>query len=233
MFICIHISSYVLLKDLLNLSSLFADVPVTLKILSATMSGCSQAQAWQAAVSLLLNAERHTIQLDVVAFNAAMAGCKHSAWEVCVKLLELMLKSEVSPTVVTSAQLVEAFGAVSHWPRGLQCLEETVKPDVVLVNATATASLRGRSWQTALALWADLEKKWKLKMDLVAANASLEAWAMSSWQETLETLHGFPRLSLRPDVISFNTTMHSCLRAGEWPKVFQLLTEMQRRPSFK
>ncbi|CAJ1393481.1 unnamed protein product [Effrenium voratum] len=199
----------------------------SLKTWSAAMSGCGEAQEWEAALALLWEADR-SMQLDTMAWNAAMAACRKRAWEVTLALLSAMAK-KLTPSVVSLALCAE----VCHWRQALALLEDAgrlaVRPDLVLVNATAASAARGGAWEAALALAAQLPAR-QLKPDIVMVNTVLAGFSASShWAQTLALLAQLPRQSLRPKSVTFNTAMSACLRASQWHLVSELFEEMQRR----
>eukprot|EP00435_Cladocopium_sp_Y103_P018359 s1225_g4.t1 len=139
-------------------------------------------------------------------------------------VLEFMVSQTVEVNVIhCNAAIAVCARGDGLWPHALDFLRKMMNlqlsPDVFTCSSTMNACLKDMQWQTALGMFEDLRKS--TRPDLTLSNTALSA--ADAWDVAAALLKEMPEMELRPDVISFSTTMHG----APWRKSLVLLQQMQ------
>ncbi|CAE8660868.1 unnamed protein product, partial [Polarella glacialis] len=156
---------------------------------------------------------------DIVSLNASLtAFVRASDWAQGLQVLANARKRNVVLSVVTYGAAVAACDRGRCWEQALALLEEllqpesVVKPNLVVWNSTISACSRARHWERALDLLASLRGDGEVASEKTQASEVEEGRV------------------LRPDAISYNSTLRSFVgsgaRGGLWQIGVQLFSEM-------
>lgn len=129
---------------------------------------------------------------------------------------------------------MSSLGHVQFWAEALGLLEAMCSEmgfvAVQAFNATISATEKAQEWQTAVALFGDIQR-YSLSPDAVTCNALLSACDKGGkWQSALDLLQRVgPEFQLQPNVVSYSATVSACERARAWEQALQVFASMQAR----
>eukprot|EP00435_Cladocopium_sp_Y103_P068286 s76_g31.t1 len=218
------------------------------KQLTSKISHCGTSKSWQSALQLLDGAEEKKLELDVVAYNAAMSACERaSQWQVTWGFLQKIHLRHLRPSKITYGILVSASGKSRDWKLALNFLADLVEHqrggahDVKSYNAAfrslqeippqqrsvvtygAAINACGAQWILALQL---LEEGTERGMERKRPQKKKEAiFPTESVNLPPEMELKFQRLEL--NVIVVNGAISVCAESGQWQQALVLLEDME------
>lgn len=182
--------------------------------------------AWSFALQTMQGMAELSVDLDVVACNAALSACgRGQAWTRAMNLLRLSQASLRPDAISFNTVLVNCA-----WPAALRSTMASLgcQPDRVTQNTEAASWVHRGQWRLALR---KLFKKGVSALDMfsltIATSACEEAksWSKALGLYALSHLCHARRDKLLP---SANAAMSACTSQGCWPVAIEILQHMQR-----
>eukprot|EP00913_Durusdinium_trenchii_P015687 g14742.t1 len=192
---------------------------------STVVSALEETDHWAAALGLLREAHVEAIELNIVAFGAAVS-CARRQWRWSSALLQEALDRGLEQSLIAhnnglaacepSTVLVSSASSAAsrHWPKTLELLVQAVqaglKLDAVAQNTVITAAGRGGRWSLALnALAQAVEAQ---TVGVRSFRAAIAAVACAGWECCLWLLSSMRRPS--PDLECYSEAMFACVQSG-------------------
>eukprot|EP00434_Breviolum_minutum_P025959 symbB.v1.2.022951.t1/scaffold2067.1/size90749/11 len=140
-------------------------------------------------------------------------------------VLDFMMEQKVEVNIIHYNAAIAVCDRANLWSYALYFLQRIdemhLSPDVFTCSCTMSACLKEQKWESALAM---VNLNNSIRLDLPLANTALAAATTgSAWNVAIALLDEMPTMELRPDVISFSTTMDGF----PWKKSLLLLDEMK------
>eukprot|EP00434_Breviolum_minutum_P043255 symbB.v1.2.038547.t2/scaffold6043.1/size21519/1 len=198
---------------------------------SSTISAFGFAE-WTKALELLNMALQQALEVDVIAFNAAISAMEGrlggKEWEVALAILDTMYVHKFQPDVVTVNAAISACDKSEEWQRALELFtsrDGEYSWDVVTFGAVLSACGKGSQWEMALEILAMMPQR-QVACGLIACSAAVSACgAAGKWREAIALLEGLSNV----DVIIYSSAISACTLVGEWTQALQLLGDMDQR----
>ncbi|CAE7727246.1 unnamed protein product [Symbiodinium sp. CCMP2456] len=217
---------------------------------------CSQAiteygmrQQWRESTHLLAVTNEESVAPDLQLYKKAANACREAGqWEACVHILRNLgqlqqagLKADVvivGTVMASAAKLVSSkspwdVATLAKWRRGLHILQgaaqDGIQPDPTLIGIGISACGKGKTWEPASFLLADM--RWKtLQVEDAYAGAQLAALNCDNgWPAALAL---FRDLRHRPQLALTTAALNAAMLAadlGERPgRALRLLLAVQR-----
>ena len=162
-------------------------------------------------------------------FGAILGGLRDE-WQLALQVIGPMAAMD-SPTSASVMDVVGYNAAMAscnragRWQASLLVLEslDTIRPSEGTYNAGLTACRNAGSWHLAVCLLADVSAA-GLTPDLYSFNTAISAVEAGQWALALNL---FRKMGCR-DLVSFNTAISVCGKAGCWREPLQLLSQLPR-----
>ncbi|CAE8695751.1 unnamed protein product, partial [Polarella glacialis] len=204
----------------------------------ALIGACSRGSQWELAAALLASSRAQKCDPGLVGFNATVSACaRGSQWHLSLELLHRMSEDRLQPDLVSLNAGISACERGGAWTAALELLRKDLRPDVVTLNAAISACSEGQRWAAALLLFAGMRQS-KVSPDLVSCNLRLQrrderlrpgpalgAGAAAAWGE-VSLMPGVGP----PNLISYNTALAACERAGRWEAALDVLQRQASQP---
>ncbi|CAE7947269.1 unnamed protein product [Symbiodinium sp. KB8] len=221
-----------------------------------TLMLCSQAiteyglrQQWRESTHLLAVTNEESVSPDLQLYKKAANACREAGqWEACVHMLRNLgqlrqagLQADVvivGTVMASAAKLVSSkdpwdMATLAKWRRGLHILQgaaqDGIQPDPTLIGICISACGKGKTWEPASFLLADM--RWKtLQVEDAYAGAQLAALNCDNgWPSALAL---FRDLRHRPQLALTTAALNAAMLAadlGERPgRALRLLLAVQR-----
>ncbi|CAE7218673.1 unnamed protein product [Symbiodinium necroappetens] len=221
-----------------------------------TLMLCSQAiteyglrQQWRESTHLLAVTNEESVAPDLQLYKKAANACREAGqWEACVHMLRNLgqlrqagLQADVvivGTVMASAAKLVSSkdpwdMATLAKWRRGLHILQgaaqDGIQPDPTLIGICISACGKGKTWEPASFLLADM--RWKtLQVEDAYAGAQLAALNCDNgWPSALAL---FRDLRHRPQLALTTAALNAAMLAadlGERPgRALRLLLAVQR-----
>eukprot|EP00434_Breviolum_minutum_P003247 symbB.v1.2.002858.t1/scaffold130.1/size334612/9 len=213
--------------------------------LSATLSACAGAGAWQVALALM-----QEFSADVMCYNSLISACGKGMgsslagggqWILAMAVLHEMMLIRLPPSNATFSAAISACEKAFRWQEALALLQQALgllRPELSCLNAMLSACEKGQRWDLALHLLKEMPSR-RLVPDRISFNAVLSACAASSiWTMALHLFNVMPSKRLHPGQITRNAAfclrnleklwklkvvITACEKALQWQIVLELL----------
>ncbi|CAE8597814.1 unnamed protein product, partial [Polarella glacialis] len=180
--------------------------------------GLGRVTSWAAALAAFSKMRGKGLQLDLLAFTAAMGACRRSArWALALTLFldsrQLGFEQHERTVASNAACSAVADCEVGGWPRALQMLQDLLpRPGPSSGAGASSASVDGPA---------------KAMADEVSFGVVVKACSRGSeWRSALQLLRDMRRLHLRPGLVPLSTAASTCSRSEHfhvWPWALRLL----------
>ncbi|CAM9902019.1 unnamed protein product [Scytosiphon promiscuus] len=161
------------------------------------LKGCEVEGNWRMARRILKSMHLQSMDVDVVAYGAAIGACgRKGRWKEALELLrEMEANDNVAPNVICYSSAITACEKGGEWRKALHLLlkmiNSGVEPDTIAYNASISASANCGEWQMALKLFDSLFKA-----------------------------------GLMPDARTYSAVMIACFKGHQWQKAMELFLRM-------
>eukprot|EP00752_Nemacystus_decipiens_P007447 g6656.t1 len=161
------------------------------------LKGCEVEGNWEMARRILKSMHLQNMEVDVVAYGAAIGACgRKGRWKEALEILrEMKATDDVSPNVICYSAAITACEKGGEWRKALHLLlkmiNSGVEPDTIAYNASISASANCGEWQMALKLFDSLFKA-----------------------------------GLTPDARTYSAVMIACFKGHQWQKAMELFLRM-------
>ncbi|CAJ1392624.1 unnamed protein product [Effrenium voratum] len=218
---------------------------------SALMRALARSGRWEAALTLLTQADRG-LQVNIVAMGSCLSGCAGAGWAAGLELLRGVYGRGLQPSAMlfsvsgpwprslaltalrsrlANAQTLAAATTGCTWPVSLALLHgaPAVRCGVDEVCINAAMACQDFNWQTVMVLLRQMQRT-RMEQSAVTLNSAISACEKAmSWQSALHLLWAADVRDLQLDVVSFNSTISACEKAAEWQQAFLLLAALSAR----
>eukprot|EP00931_Biecheleriopsis_adriatica_P124187 TRINITY_DN9929_c1_g1_i1.p1 TRINITY_DN9929_c1_g1~~TRINITY_DN9929_c1_g1_i1.p1 ORF type:complete len:830 (+),score=177.74 TRINITY_DN9929_c1_g1_i1:144-2492(+) len=192
--------------------------------LSASVSAAEQSGHWHRAMDMYKQMAMCSLQPDGPAVGAAIgAAATGYLWQCAARLLRVgALSLEVGGLQLNSC--ITALGRGQKWRDAVHLVDVwQATADEVTFNAAISAAVKGRCWQAALQVLAQMPAR-SLQPGVIALSAGMSArGAAGAWLEALELMSRLQQLGKEPSAISFAATISACEKGLQWQHSMQLL----------
>ena len=193
---------------------------------------CAEGMQLDKAMALFTYMEVAGVERNLVTYSVAINACtRNGQWELGLQLLHEMARrcersrsSSMHPPV-----------HVQHPVHRLMCTARTrmacarrrrIEPDAVVFNAAISACEKGRAWDTALRLMAQM-RVLGIQPTAVTYGAAISACEKGKqWQRAMELLEQMAQDKIKPNTIVYSAAISACGSAGEWEAALGLLHQM-------
>ncbi|CAK9085416.1 unnamed protein product [Durusdinium trenchii] len=194
---------------------------------------------WVEALNIMQRMQASHISFSQVTYGAAIKSCsKANQWIPALSLLASM-ETSMMPNEIVFSSAIKSFEAEGLWQNALYLLlrmsQMTLQADVVCTSAAMAASVAAGRWQVALQLFQGMLDKVTIAggvavshPDVISFNTLLTAMELSSWELCLSVLQEANQLLVTPNMISFNSAIGACDRAGKWECAIGLMEQASR-----
>jgi len=193
------------------------------------VSALGKKSLWTHALEFFFEVQHQKIELDVVAYNAAIGACKSaSEWELAVFILKCARRCNLRPDVKTYSTSISAAGNAGEWRLASNLFsegpEEGIVGDTAVGNAAASAYAQAGRWESAL-LFLDVVKP----ANVITWNSAIKACAVSqNWEWVVHLLAKMLcDCAIQPTSVTFTVAMTACKASSRWDVVHGLLQVMQ------
>ncbi|CAK9101685.1 Pentatricopeptide repeat-containing protein At2g31400, partial [Durusdinium trenchii] len=192
-------------------------------IYGAAISACEKAANWSWAL-LFLEELCNDLEPNMIHYNATMSACeKSSYWEVALLLMQEAVARHLQRDVISFAACVSACEKAAVWPEALQLLRcaqtSLLETNSILCNAAISACGRGSEPMLALMLMKEMDRP-----ETDTYNAAIGA-CLEDWPQALSLFVDLQQASNRPNLLSFNSTIHVLCVGLQWLKAAVLLEQ--------
>lgn len=154
--------------------------------LSATMTACNRASVWPMTLELLQMAGQ-TGAATVVVYNGALTACdKGHQWQMALEILSALTQQDLQPSSISFGAALSACQRCGRWQEALWLLQETLEPNIILMNsAIAACAAKNDGWQFAsLILYSSLCQN--LQPTATTLTSTLRSYGLGEqWQKAL------------------------------------------------
>ena len=187
----------------------------------------TKCKQWPDALAIVNQIKQQGLQLDEVAFGAAVRASK-SSWCHAVQILTLLEAEELQLNSVQLAGVMNACEQALQWqlcssffvhltPARLEALSVSV-----LCSSLIAACGRASELRWALRFLDEAHERGA--SNVITLSAAITACERSSmWQDALSLLE---RNKTRCNVVSYSSCMSACARASQWQRAMLLLRAM-------
>lgn len=182
---------------------------------------------WQGALLLLSEVSRQ-LPCTLVSYNSAITACaRASQWHRAILLLQ-SFQSETSADIISYNAAIHSCEEPGMWEVALDLWEQlgdmSLQKNAVTFGSMISTCAKASQWELALDV---LERQSSRgASSLISCNAALTALERSQqWSLALQLLVDFP---LTPDIISFNSAISACGKAGQTMFFRRLLFRLRR-----
>ncbi|CAE8624179.1 unnamed protein product, partial [Polarella glacialis] len=201
----------------------------------AAISACARGETppWELALALLREASADGVELDVVAWSAAISVCEKSGrWEQALCLLPQMREQRLKPDLIVYSAAVRACARGGCWMPALALLglmkDQALHPNIISFGAALSACAAGGRWDHALELLSELRAA-GLKENLITCNAAMSACEKGGeWRWCLVLLEGMRSNGPAPDRITSELVAVACRRALGWSMALSVLEDLRQ-----
>lgn len=203
------------------------------------IGACARGGLWWLALDWLVSLGQSGIQMNVVPATSTVSACAVAVkWQKALELCFWLRRKGPAPNAVTCCATASACSRGSLWRLGLDIIEELlrvdgVQADIGVFNAAITARAGSKSWTSSLELMQSAKDR-GIQPQFVTYSAVITTCdSCYEWRPALALLkHSTARLWIADQVLVHNPAAATCLNAGQWPKVLQLVDEMHWRRVF-
>ncbi|CAE7946649.1 EMB2654 [Symbiodinium sp. KB8] len=210
----------VLLSNQAN-SNVLTDVPMR----NAVVTCCTRASHWNHALSLFYASGLGLVP-DIVSYGAAISACEaSSSWHSALALHMRMLMQRLQVSTIAQGALMNSVSSESKWQLTLLCLAE-LDHQKMAHNGAFSACERVSCWHQALQLLQGLSLR-HLQVEASSFNSVVSSCGKASgkWETALEVLRSMPLYMAKPDLLTYDTAMMTCIRCGETQAALDTLSE--------
>ena len=196
---------------------------------NSIIASCNE--RWSYALNLMEQMKKRQIAMSEVTYGAAIKSCsKANDWKAALSVLSSM-ELAMLPNEIAYSAAIKSFEGDGLWEEALSLLHHmgssSLQADVVCISAAMAASATAGQWQVALQLFCTTSP------DVISFNILINAME-SQWQFGLHILQNAKSWQVTPNMITFNTAICVCEKAGEWQCAISLMEQAIRhflRPS--
>eukprot|EP00435_Cladocopium_sp_Y103_P030219 s1436_g7.t1 len=184
-----------------------------------------RARTWRVAVSVVCDAARTSITLNVIIFTALVNASVHiGVWDWAARLLQNVWCSNIQVDNLLHNAVTRVFCAALQWSQAFLQLADlraqSLEVDAHSTSAVTKAAEQG--WQCAAHLLSSLVAA-DVQATAVNHNILLSRFEVSKWQRSLEVLHQMPCRGVERTVISLASAISAC---GRWEHSILLSEEL-------
>ncbi|CAN0139589.1 unnamed protein product, partial [Ectocarpus sp. 12 AP-2014] len=175
-----------------------------------TLKGCEVEGNWQMARRILKSMHLQSMDVDVVAYGAAIGACgRKGRWK---EALEILREMEARDDV-----------AGGEWRKALHLLlkmiNSGIEPDTIAYNASISASANCGEWQMALKLFDSLFKAGLIPDARTYSAVMIACFKGHQWQKAMELFLRMVSEGKLPNKQTINILMELLDEAGQYSKV--------------
>eukprot|EP00438_Fugacium_kawagutii_P005670 Skav227800 [mRNA] locus=scaffold948:61574:63347:+ [translate_table: standard] len=198
-------------------------------VYNSVIGAAGQAQAWGLATALAQQMQMDWIEPSVVTHSVLINAYGAGLWARCCQILSGARARALETNVVHYTSLLHACGQAAQVDKALEAFNDmegdSVLPNLVSYGAAISACEKAKCWEEAMNLMQDMPLV-QLEPNLVCFNSLLSSlMAAHKADEALELLCTL-RDKMKPDVISFSTTLLACARSFRWKEALSTLSLM-------
>ena len=163
---------------------------------------------------------------DIVSYGAAISACEaSSSWHSALALHMRMLMQRLQVSTIAQGALMNSVSSESKWQLTLLCLAE-LDHQKMAHNGAFSACERVSCWHQALQLLQGLSLR-HLQVEASSFNSVVSSCGKASgkWETALEVLRSMPLYMAKPDLLTYDTAMMTCIRCGETQAALDTLSE--------
>jgi len=219
---------------------------------------CETGEQWQLAMHLLSLMPMRRLLADEVSFNSVISVCEQCCqWQIALDVFSAMMTSMLLPNLITFNSTISACSKASQPSKGLALIramrEQHLRADIISYNSIITADIEQMNgWQRSCQMLDDLMMAsilpssitynsvisavdWQTTLGLLTMTPMATVITFSSaidgshWTLALELQRCMLPNTLRPNVITFSSTITSCQKTGLWQWALTLLDAMDAR----
>jgi len=210
--------------------------------LRAGIAACRRGSRWEQSLQLFADSRQHAIPAAVRTYSVALFALGRAdryamtrgAWRGSMRLFyeDLVAQGLEPDREAYNSALVNCPGHL--WQLALRMINEmcerNLTPSTLDFTSAISACHRGREWKPVLVLVKQMRAA-GVHLDLQVYNAALWAFRRGDqWRLALD-LFGWMRRSttITPDVVTYNSVIHTCTVEGNWCRALQLWFQMQNK----
>ncbi|CAK8988774.1 unnamed protein product, partial [Durusdinium trenchii] len=226
------------------------DCPPSVKasiLLGKRIRECRKLRQWKKAVSLLLEAQRELLKLNMILYCSAISACEAcNEWRQALVLLKDTRCQWLHANTFTYSSSISACEKAARWREAFELFANAreashreLRPDpmdaltdTVTHSAVTSACEKSSQWQRALQ-FIHLCHARHLEVSLVTYNAGISACEKSemskrkgaAWRQALLLIEDVEQQRFQKDTILFGAAISACKKAGKLQEALQLLAE--------
>ncbi|CAE7743045.1 unnamed protein product [Symbiodinium sp. CCMP2592] len=203
-------------------------------VFSAAISACSNASEWIAALGLLEDVRRSSMQVlqRAGAIPAVISSFERSGqWEWVLHVLTACEDMGFHEDLPSLNAAISSLG--QRWQRaaelfaGLQA--KSLQPDIISLAAVTTSFGTSDRWECVLALGRLIQNR--LESNVVSAGATITALQRGSqWESAVDALQRMPQTALQPNIVTCNAGLGAAERGARaaWDQALSLQEKLRR-----
>eukprot|EP00929_Paragymnodinium_shiwhaense_P058634 TRINITY_DN29370_c1_g4_i1.p1 TRINITY_DN29370_c1_g4~~TRINITY_DN29370_c1_g4_i1.p1 ORF type:complete len:658 (+),score=171.19 TRINITY_DN29370_c1_g4_i1:280-2253(+) len=198
----------------------------------AAARGPAEVASWQQASDCLGHLARLTIQVDMIAVNAALSILADTqAWRQSLHLLQGAEDSRLEATSTSHCSSISGLGG-NNWRSAARLLqsvaERFVKLSLFVANAALGAFASSQAWLIALRYGRRMRAV-GLSLDTVSLNAMVSiSGRRGAWPGIFECIERMRTQKLHPEQTTYSQALSVCTAVGQWRSAFELLVGMRK-----
>lgn len=175
------------------------------------ISSCKTQDAWKHSLHFLMMEELRPDQFSYMAALDVLQKSKLCLWRRSCHILSSMPAGLVQPDIFSWNSMLASVPD-SNWKTDVHLLNSMRSmrffapvPDLI----TYHTALRGEDWRIVLSVLTSTAKQ-QLKVNVVTLNSVLGSFTTPAWARATVMLDDMASNSILPDVLSFNSYLHTC-----------------------
>lgn len=214
------------------------DVKVNTFHFNAIIGSAGGDTGWTCALNLMEQMKRKDVPMSAGTYGAAIKSCsKANEWKAALSILSSM--EAIASNEIAYSAAIKSFERDGLWERALDLLFHmsavTLQADIICISAAMATSAAAGQWQVALQLFHDILHNSQVfencRPDVISFNTLISAMG-PRWEAGIAILKEAKSWLIIPNMISFNSAISTCDKAGEWQLAISLMEEASQARLF-